>query len=183
MYCMNESDVIIKPVTDSNWRDFESLFESRGAPSWCWCMVWRLTKEERKERGRENRKKCMKGRIQSKVPVGILAYTADKPVAWCSVAPRGSHRNLGGDESLGDVWSITCFFIKREFRGRNMVSTLIEAAVQYAGDNGARYVEAYPVETDSQSYRYMGFISSFEKAGFNFVKMAGTKRHVMIRKL
>jgi hypothetical protein len=31
--------------------------------------------------------------------------------------------------------------------------------------SGARYVEAYPVEPDSPSYRFMGFKTTFEKAG------------------
>ena len=48
---------------------------------------------------------------------------------------------------------------------------------------GAKYIEAYPVEPDSPSYRFMGFIKTFEKAGFNFVKKVGTRRHVMTYKL
>jgi hypothetical protein len=44
---------------------------------------------------------------------------------------------------------------------------------------GAKYLEAYPVKPDSPSYRFMGFIQTFEKAAFSFVKKAGTRRHVM----
>jgi len=28
-------------VDAARWRDFERLFESRGGPESCWCMVWR----------------------------------------------------------------------------------------------------------------------------------------------
>jgi hypothetical protein len=63
------------------------------------------------------------------------------------------------------------------------IDLLIEKSKTYAGKNGAKYLEAYPVETDSPSYRFMGFIKTFEKADFNFVKMGGTRRHVMICKL
>jgi hypothetical protein len=56
---------------------------------------------------------------------------------------------------------------------------LIEKAKAYARKNGAKYMEAYPVQRDSPSYRFMGFVKTFEKAGFTFVKMAGTRRHVM----
>jgi hypothetical protein len=28
-------------VTPERWADFESLFESKGGPKNCWCMVWR----------------------------------------------------------------------------------------------------------------------------------------------
>jgi hypothetical protein len=47
-------------------------------------------------------------------------------------------------------------------------------------DNGAKYIEAYPVAPDSPSYWFMGFVPTFEKAGFHFVKSAGTRRNVMI---
>ncbi|OOV46625.1 acetyltransferase [Leptospira kirschneri serovar Grippotyphosa] len=42
---------------------------------------------------------------------------------------------------------------------------------------------AYPVEKKSPSYRFMGFISMFEKAGFTFIKKAGARRNVMTYKL
>ena len=29
------------PVTQDRWPDMEQLFESRGGPHPCWCMVWR----------------------------------------------------------------------------------------------------------------------------------------------
>jgi len=44
---------------------------------------------------------------------------------------------------------------------------------------GARVVEAYPVAPDSPSYRFMGFVPAFEKAGFREVGRAGSRRHVM----
>lgn len=41
-------------------------------------------------------------------------------------------------------------------------------------------MEAYPVEPDSPSYRFMGFKQTFEKAKFNFIKKAGKRRNVML---
>jgi ribosomal protein S18 acetylase RimI-like enzyme len=114
------------------------------------------------------------------VPVGILGYINDQPIAWCSVAPRETYQRLGGEESLENVWSIACFYISKEFRNRGIVGELIEKAKEYAKSNGAKYLEAYPVEPDSPSYRFMGFIGTFENAGFTKVKMAGSRRHVMI---
>lgn len=49
--------------------------------------------------------------------------------------------------------------------------------------NGAKYLEAYPVDPDSPSYRFMGFVKTFEKVDFTFLKRAGTRRNVMICKL
>ncbi|MFC4872625.1 hypothetical protein [Negadavirga shengliensis] len=71
----------------------------------------------------------------------------------------------------------------RDFRDQGLIDWLIEQAMKYAKENGAEYVGAYPVEPDSPSYRFMGFIMTFEKAGFSFIKKAGTRRHVMTYRL
>ena len=31
----------VHEVDAARWGDFEHLFESRGGPKSCWCMVWR----------------------------------------------------------------------------------------------------------------------------------------------
>lgn len=167
----------------NNWQDFVTLFQAKGGPSYCWCMAWRMTKEELKENTSANRYEFIKKRVESGTPIGLLAYAAGTPVGWCSIAPRETYQRLGGDENLTDVWSIACFFIKREYRDRGLVGLLIEDAKKYAANRGAKYLEAYPVAPDSPSYRFMGFIRSFEKAGFEFVKMAGSRRHVMACRL
>ena len=84
---------------------------------------------------------------------------------------------------MKNVWSIVCFFIKKEFRDKGLIDWLIENAKKYARKNGAKYLEAYPVDIDSPSYRFMGFIKTFKKAGFNFVKKTGTRRNVMTFRL
>jgi GNAT superfamily N-acetyltransferase len=178
-----QNNIIIKPVDKDNWADFEALFESKGGPSYCWCMVWRMTKDELKQNNSTCRKEFIKRRVLSDVPIGILGYRDDEPIAWCSVGPRETHQRLGGDEDIENVWSITCFYVKKEFRKQGLVKFLIKNAKDYAKDNGAKYVEAYPVEESSPSYRFMGFIKTFEKTGFEYVKMAGTRRHVMTCKL
>lgn len=172
-------NIKVQPVNKFTWTDFETLFSSKGGPSYCWCMAWRMTKEELKSNTSRNRKQFIRQRIQMETPIGLLAYVNKEPIAWCSVAPRESYQRLGGDEDLEKVWSIACFYIKREFRHLGLVDELIEHAKKYAKKNGAAHVEAYPVKPDSPSYRFMGFVKSFEKAGFRFVKKAGTRRHVM----
>ena len=180
---MTSKKLKVKPVDKSIWKDFETLFESKGAPSYCWCMAWRMTKEELKQNNSGSRKKFIKERVWSKTPIGLLAYIDDVPMAWCSIAPRETYQRLGGEEDLEDVWSIVCFFIKRDYRDQGLVDQLIEKAKKYARKNGAKYLEAYPVKPSSPSYRFMGFTHTFEKADFNFVKKAGTRRNVMTCKL
>ena len=179
----DQKKIIIKPVDRNNWADFEALFQAKGGPGYCWCMVWRMTKDELKQNNAVCRKEFIKQRVWSNIPIGILGYAENEAVAWCSVAPRKTHERLGGDESLKNVWSITCFFIKKEFRRKGLARLLIESAKHYAKENGAEYIEAYPVEKESPSYRFMGFVKTFEEAHFTFIKMAGTRRHVMVCKV
>lgn len=175
--------IVTKPVDTATWIDFEKLFKSKGCPSFCWCMPWRMDREELKQNTPANRYNFIKKRVWSGTPIGLLAYLDGEPIAWCSVAPRETHYRLGGDEGISNVWSITCFFVKRQFREQGIAGRLINEAEKYALENGARYMEAYPVQKDSHSYRYMGFIDTFEKAGYEFQKMAGTRRHVMTKKI
>ena len=174
------ADIAIKAVDKNNWNDFETLFESRGGPKYCWCMAWRLTKDELKENTSACRKECIKKRVFPNIPIGLLAYMNKDAIAWCSVAPRITYQRLKGDETKKDVWSIACFYVKRAYRKNGLAHILIEEAKKYAKNNGAKYIEAYPVEPDSPSYRFMGFIKQFEKAGFKYIKKAGTRRNVMI---
>ncbi|MDR0347116.1 MAG: GNAT family N-acetyltransferase [Coriobacteriales bacterium] len=176
----NGENIIIRPVDRDNWADFEALFQAKGGPSYCWCMVWRMTKEELKHNNSVCRKEFIKQRVLSDTPIGMLGYFENEAIAWCSVGPRETHQRLGGDEDIQNVWSITCFYVKKEYRRQGFVKLLIESAKSYAKENGAEYVEAYPVEEESPSYRFMGFVKSFKEAGFGYVKMAGTRRHVMV---
>jgi GNAT superfamily N-acetyltransferase len=125
----------------------------------------------------------LESRVREGVPVGILGYVNREPVAWCSIAPRATYRDLGGrdvpDDDPGSIWSLVCFFVSRRLRRQGATRQLIAAAVEHARKRGATVVEAYPVDPDSPSYRFMGFVSSFEAAGFREVGMAGTRRHVM----
>jgi GNAT superfamily N-acetyltransferase len=173
----------VKPVDNTNWPDLEKLFESKGAPHHCWCMVWRASAEEKKQTDKQQRKGLLKLRVDAQIPVGLLAYFNDEPIAWCSVAPRDTFRDLGGEQTLQRVWSLVCFYIRREYRGEGLTTKLINEAKEYARKNGAEFLEAYPVDSDSPSYRFMGFRSAFEKNGFKFVKKAGKRRRVMISRL
>jgi GNAT superfamily N-acetyltransferase len=164
------------------WDDFARLMQSGSWTRQCWCMAWRETGRDVKRTGPE-RKAAMAERVQAGVPAGILGYLEGEPVAWCSIAPRPTYRRLGGPEPEGevpeDVWSLVCFFRRRDLRGQGITARLLRAAVEHALEKGARVVEAYPVQPDSPSYTFMGYVPTFEAAGFRHVAMAGTRRHVM----
>ena len=168
-----------RPVDESNWSDLEALFESKGGPHNCWCMVWRNMLEGTDRASKSDKKDALKQYVSAKKPVGLLCYDRSEAIAWCSIAPRESYRELSGDQSLPDVWSLVCFFIKRNYRQKGLSEVLLQQAILYAKDNGAKYVEAYPVDPDSPSYRFMGFKPVFDKMGFEFKHKAGQRRYVM----
>jgi GNAT superfamily N-acetyltransferase len=174
--------VSIKPVTPARWPDLEALFESTGAPKYCWCMAWRATKEELKRTDGKSRKGFLKARVEAGTPVGLLAYAGKEPVAWCSVAPKSTFRKLDDRDEGEDpsrVWSLVCFFVKKEWRGRGLTARLVEAAADLARKRKAVALEAYPVDEDSPSYRFMGFVPLFADRGFAEIGRAGSRRHVM----
>jgi GNAT superfamily N-acetyltransferase len=180
---MSSSRLVFKEVDQDHWNDLVLLFEARGGPKSCWCMVWRANAAGAKRRDGESRKAALRLRVVAGVPAGILGYHHGVPVAWCSIAPRPTYRRLGGPEDFVEnpdaVWSLVCLFIKREYRGQRVTDQLLQAAITHARQRGATTVEAYPVDPESPSYRFMGFVSTFKKAGFKKVGDVGTRRHVM----
>ena len=178
---LSAPELAFHAVTKARWPDFEALFDGKGGPKYCWCMAWRSTAEERHEATNATRKAAIKKRVDAGTPIGILAYADGEPIAWCSIAPRDTYRPLGGpDAAAGErIWSIVCFFTRRDFRGRGIHPQMIEAATAEARKRGATIVEAYPVAAEAPSYRFMGRIPSFKKAGFTEIARAGTRRHVM----
>lgn len=179
-----DAQLVFHEVTSERWRDFVKFFERRGNPSYCWCMPFRADGTETRKTDRASRKASMSKRVKGEVPIGLLGYLDDEPMAWCSIAPRETFRRLGGPKDPSEpsaewVWSLTCFFIDRRLRGEGVMHQLLEAAIHHAKVQGATVLEAYPVAPDSPSYRFMGFVSTFVEAGFEEVGRAGTRRHVM----
>jgi GNAT superfamily N-acetyltransferase len=171
-----------KPVTRATRDDFIAVFAGPGGPKYCWCMLWRASKDELKQNNSAARKTQILGRIDRRVPIGLVGYRDGEPVAWVSIAPKPTFPgNLGGPQSdaADKVWSLTCMYMRRAIRGQGVGHQLIDAAVRHARKRGARVVEAYPVDPTSPSYRHMGFVPAFTAAGFTNAGRAGTRRHVV----
>jgi len=167
-------------VDRDRWRDLAKLFESPGGPKFCWCMAWRPMRHRAGPAGGRRHRAALQRRVRAGVPIGLLAYQDDQPVAWCSVAPRSTFRHLGGEDDLdGNVWSVVCFYVPRRMRRKGLMRRLLAAAIDTARRHGASVLEAYPVDPDSPSFRFMGYVTVFRAAGFRSVGRAGMRRHVM----
>jgi GNAT superfamily N-acetyltransferase len=143
-------------------------------------MAWR-DMPDRQAASNADRKAAISGFVERGTPIGILAYEGKEAVGWCSVAPRESLRKLSPkqDDSEQGIWSIVCFFVPRTRRKDGLGGALLDAAIKHAFKKGARAVEAYPVDPDAPSYRFMGFRTMFSGRGFVETGKAGSRRHVM----
>ena len=80
------------------------------------------------------------------------------------------------------VWAVSCFFIRSKARGRGLSQALLAAGVAHARANGARLVEASPIDHAKQSKSvglFVGSTSTFLKAGFAEVARAKPGRPLM----
>lgn len=180
------------PLTPDRLADFEELFGPRGACAGCWCMFWRLPRSVWTRRQGAGNRRAMRKIVRDGGAPGILAYDAGRAVGWCAVAPRAETPALERSRIMKPVdaepvWSITCFFVLREFRRRGITAKLIAAAAEHAGKRGAKIVEGYPVEPRKGSmpdvFAFTGLAAAFRKAGFTEVARRSPTRPIMRRVL
>ncbi|MCX6112964.1 MAG: GNAT family N-acetyltransferase [Proteobacteria bacterium] len=184
----NSIDIKTKELTPSLWSDLERLFGENGACGGCWCMSWRREKDDdwKKIQGAETKKRFKK-LVTSGKAHGILAYHDDEPIGWCSFDRRTDYVRLDRLPSLkcddADlVWSVTCFFIKKDYRKQGVGSALLEHALKALKKHGAKIVEGYPVNPYSYgknipaAFAWTGTQSLFKKAGFKVVGNKGDSK-------
>lgn len=185
---MTDEKISFQPVTMDRWNDFVELFGPKGAYAGCWCMWWRLPRKEFEQSQGEKNKQSMKAIVDSGRIPGLIAYVGDIPAGWCSVAPREHYPVLERSrvmKRLDDqpVWSIVCFFIKKEFRGRNLGMNLVRAAIDFVKSRGGTIIEAYPTAPKGKKLppvsSFMGLPDIFAKAGFQECARPSESRVIM----
>ncbi len=172
----------------SGWPDIERLFGLNGACGGCWCMCWRAEsyKAWQRVRGAGARKAFRECVLKGKAH-GILAFAKSEPVGWCSIGPRNDFPLLQKSKTykqddLDDVWSVTCFFIHRNWRRRGLSRGLLKAAVEAMRKRGVGVVEAYPVTTTKDGRRigssmaWTGPLAIYEELGFKVVQTTNPRR-------
>lgn len=176
--------ITTEPLTPERWPDLVEVFGPSGAYCGCWCMYWRVPRSEfivYPERKRKMKARFKK-RVKAGPPPGLIAYAdCQQSVGWVQVGPRADVPNWNGARRLsappGDVdpddpgaWGISCFVIRKEWRGKGVSSALLAGAVDWARSNGARLLEACPVEPaewkKARVSLYHGVASIFMRAGF-----------------
>ncbi len=169
----------VRPVTPRLRAAFEAFFSARGCPGYCWCTPHRFPDAPRMDK--QAKREAMLRRVADGVPVGVLAFDGDEPVGWCSVAPRTTYARLAASRVMPtvneDAWTVLCLFLRRSHRDRGLSRHLVDGAVAYAREQGARVVEAYPFDTAGITATHMGHSRTYAACGFE--REGDTRRWVL----
>ncbi len=180
----------VEPLSKKNWDKFVQLFGERGACGNCWCMLFRLRNADF-EKGKRlgGNKSAMKELVWEKKPAGILGMYEGEAIAWCALAPRKDFIKLERSrvhKPIDDepVWSIPCFFVAKEFRGKGVSVQMLKGIIDYAKKKRIKILEAYPtIPTQDKlpdAFAWIGLYKSFKRAGFEIVDRT-SKHRPMVR--
>jgi GNAT superfamily N-acetyltransferase len=163
----------------------------KGGCGGCWCMLFRLSAKEFASNKYDGNRDMMRKIVSEAKPTGLIAIYQGKAVGWIALAPREDYIKIEKSRTLKriddkPVWSITCFFIKKEFRRMGLSQKMIEAVIEYAGKNKIKTLEAYPVipyaDKTPPPFLWIGVLSAFTRNGFVIVQRNG-KSKTIVRKL
>jgi len=172
---MSTSPVLrIEPLTEPRMKDFAEVVNPHHRDKHCWCLSHRLSAQEIRERGGDDRYEAMCSLSRERIAPGVIAYLEDQPVGWCSISPRDQIPKLHASKLIRPVdevavWSIICMVVRSGFRRRGVNRQMVLGALDYAKDLGAPGVEAYPVDPEGRMDLTMAFVGTrkmFEEVGF-----------------
>ncbi|RII20535.1 Acetyltransferase (GNAT) family protein [Streptomyces sp. YIM 130001] len=181
-------EIAVRPAAADDWCSVEKLLDARGSVNGCWCMFFRQTPQERRTEWGDGNRRALAALVRSGARPGLVAYRSDTPVGWVSVAPREEYSRLDRsplskrvDER--PVWSLVCIYVAREHRGTGVSRELVRAALEFAVQQGADTVEAYPVDDTMGQVpadaAYHGLVTLLRSEGFDEVARRSPKRPVM----
>ncbi|HEX8631251.1 MAG TPA: GNAT family N-acetyltransferase [Catenuloplanes sp.] len=186
------------PANEASWDDLVAIFGSTDAGH-CQCQrfkvvgwIWRDSTLEQRTAMLRRQTAC--GDPNAATTSGLVAYVDHEPAGWVAVEPRPAYPKLrtsrvpwsGRDEDRDDagVWAVTCFVVRKGYRGRGLTYPLAAATVDFARERGARALEAYPMITEpgrriTWGELHVGARQVFADAGFTEVSRPTLRRVVM----
>ncbi len=176
-------NVTTEVATAERWDDVQHALTGGGDGKACQCAWWTMTNAEWNATTTDEKRDRLHDELREGPPPGIIAYVDGEAAGWVRIGPRTAQsriprtRNIAATthEPFDDpaVWAVTCFVVRREHRGEDLTSLLLDAAVDYAEASGARIVEAYPTDTSTGKHSsndlFVGTLATFLAAGFTEV--------------
>lgn len=178
------AEFVTHPLTPDRFEDLVTVFgggDGKGDCGRCWCMWWRLERADITSGLGKQNQALFKKRVKAGPPPGLLGYDAEgAPVGWVQATPRPDTPgwNKPGrltapldpeDANDEKIWGINCFVVRVGHRRRGYFSGLLDAAIDWATENGAAAIDACPVEAKERrpaSGLYHGLAPAFRKHGF-----------------
>lgn len=184
---------VIRPLTPDLSADFQTVMGPSGACYGCWCTAFMMRPKARQASTPDERRDLFLNIVAEGPPPGLLLYRDGAPVGWMQIGPRAlvpewnnprrsstPLPNAPADDP--GVWAITCFFLHTKHRGQGLSHALVAAGIDHARENGARVLEASPMDQAKRSKSiglFVGSTSVFEKAGFETVARQKPNRPLM----
>jgi hypothetical protein len=189
------SEYEVRALSSETWAAYAALMERHngGGFGGCWC-TW-FHREAHSAPGSSGRpasytRDFKRGLVEAGRSHAAVVFDGETAVGW---AQYGSPAELPGIfhrkevEAAGSPppdWRVTCVFVDRRYRRRGITQTAIEGALDLIAQAGGGTVESYPQDTAGQkvsaSFLYNATRSTFEQAGFSYVRPKG-KNHCIVR--
>lgn len=187
------STIDVVPATPGRFAQVEHALTGGGDGASCQCQWWLLTGREFERTSRAEKEGMLRAEIEGSPPPGLVALIDGVGAGWARVGPRTTQPRLQRTRAFAPnsrepwddpaVWSVTCFSVRREFRGRGVTRALLAASVDFARAHGARALEAYPIDPTAKKVPvndlYLGPLSAFLSAGFTEVARSHPHRAVV----
>jgi GNAT superfamily N-acetyltransferase len=137
-----------------------------------------MTSAEYSRADQETRHAALRAQLAATPAPGLLAYLDGEPAGWVGFGPRERIGRLVRSRTIPKlddlpVWAIYCFTVRVGYRRQGIAQALLEGVIEYAREQGAPALEAYPVDTGGKRIHgtaaYVGTAGMFERAGFRRV--------------
>jgi GNAT superfamily N-acetyltransferase len=188
------SDLVATVVGPGDWPTVDEFFGPKGLVEHCWCQYFRMESKDYSGCRSAARRARLADLVNTGERVGVLGSVDDVPVGWIGVGPRLGFPRLRTSRAAkllksddpARIWSIVCVYLAREHRHQGLLRVLINKAVEWARDEKAELIEAFPEddrdpESGFDPYSFHGRVSTFEACGFTVVEPR-LQRRALIRK-
>ena len=191
---IDAADVKVVPANEAPWEDVLAVLGTADYSGRCHCQRLKVEGWIWRDSTQDERTAAFHAQTRADPPSGLVGYLDGEPVGWVAVEPRTAYPKLrssripwsGRSEDKDDegVWSVTCFVVRKGYRGRGLSYALAAATIGYARSRGARALEGYPMETQPGKEVTWGELNIgarqiFEEAGFTEVSHPTLRRYVM----
>jgi GNAT superfamily N-acetyltransferase len=189
-------DLEVHPLTPDRFDDLLTLFNGRGGSQvrGCWCMYYRRSGTGERPAGTSlavYNRQSLEALVDGGTVPGLIGYRGGQPIAWVSVGPRADYAKLARSPVMKPVdaqpvWSVVCFFTTLDVRGEGISEAMLAHAAAFARQNGARLLEAYPVdkaERGRDDAMWFGAKAMYDRAGFEEVARRKPTRPVVRKRL